>query len=40
MMTVVRRDGGGYRVFAKGASEIISSRYISDIAGFSVVHYV
>lgn len=26
MMTVVRREGGGYRVYAKGASEIILSR--------------
>ncbi len=30
MMTVVelpKKDGGGYRVYAKGASEIILSRY-------------
>lgn len=26
MMTVVHREGGGYRVYAKGASEIILSR--------------
>lgn len=27
MMTVVHREGGGFRVYAKGASEIILSRY-------------
>jgi magnesium-transporting ATPase (P-type) len=26
MMTVIHREGGGYRVYAKGASEIILSR--------------
>ncbi len=26
MMTVIKREDGGYRVYAKGASEIILSR--------------
>ena len=26
MTTIIRRDGGGYRVFSKGASEIVLKR--------------
>lgn len=35
MMTVVHREGGGYRVYAKGASEIILSRckYMLGVGG-------
>ncbi|KAI6187513.1 Calcium-transporting ATPase [Aphelenchoides besseyi] len=35
MMTVVRREGGGYRIYAKGASEIILARckYMLGVGG-------
>ncbi|KAJ1348999.1 hypothetical protein KIN20_004421 [Parelaphostrongylus tenuis] len=29
MSTVIKRPGGGYRVFSKGASEIITKKYVS-----------
>lgn len=34
MMTVIRLEGGGYRIFAKGASEIILTRFFSNLYKF------
>ena len=31
MMTVIELPGGGYRIYAKGASEIILSRLVCPI---------